>query len=58
MVFQVKILLFFLLLSKVFTSKSLYRAFGFTKSQPAAIGLLVILGNILLPCKVVCSARF
>lgn len=50
---EVKILLFFLLFSKVLSSKSLYRAFGFTNSQPAAIGLIVILGNILLPCKVV-----
>ncbi|KAK3913363.1 CAAX prenyl protease 1-like protein [Frankliniella fusca] len=50
---EVKILLFFILFSKVITSKSLYRAFGFTRSQPAVIGLTVILGNILLPCKLV-----
>lgn len=51
--FQVKILLFFILFSKVLNSKSLYRAFGFAASQPAVIGLTVILGNILTPCKVV-----
>ncbi|XP_034233532.1 CAAX prenyl protease 1 homolog [Thrips palmi] len=50
---EVKILLFFILFSKVLNSKSLYRAFGFSKSQPAVIGLTVILGNILTPCKVV-----
>lgn len=51
-ILEVKIFLFFLLFSKVFSSKSLYRAFGFANSQPAVIGLTVILGNILLPCKV------
>lgn len=52
-IMEVKILLFFILFSKVLNSKSLYRAFGFAKSQPAVIGLTVILGNILTPCKVV-----